>query len=130
MNLIRLDYWFNIRPLFFRPMTFKIFMIVSLLVIVAGIILSILQSRQAKNKLQKKTIGNFSTWFYTFGIINLIYIFLRQQRAPYLSLRFLYLLWFIASVIWLGFLFKFMLIDAPKKVKEQQQKAEFEKYLP
>ncbi len=129
-NLLKFSYWFDVRPLFFTPIIFWILFGVFVLVVLVGVLASIIISKNKPDKLKKRIWVKISRWGYTAGLVGLLLIFLKQQRAPYLGMRVWTLLWLVASFIWLIFILKYILIKVPKIRREQKQKEEFEKYLP
>ncbi|MBU1037146.1 hypothetical protein KKF32_03870 [Patescibacteria group bacterium] len=129
-NILKTDYWFATKPLAFNPLILKILLVVFIVIIILAIISSLLFLKKPKDKLSKKIWSKLTNWLYAFGIVNLIFVFFRQERIPYLSMRLIMFLWLLASFIWLIFILRFMFLKIPKVKREQTQKEELEKYLP
>lgn len=69
-------------------------------------------------------------WGFSTGLLGLLLMFFREVRAVYLGSRIWLLLWLIVVIIWLGFILYYWKIKLPLKIKDQKEKAEFEKWLP
>lgn len=129
-NLLKFSYWLDVRPLFFTPVIFWILFGFFMAAVVLGAASSLIISKNKQNKFKKKIWVKVSSWGYTAGLIGLLLIFLKQQRAPYLGMRVWIFLWLIYSFVWLALILKYIFIKVPKIRREQKQKEEFEKYLP
>ena len=129
-NMLNLSFWFDRYPEPFTPLFFWILLSIFIAAVVFGIISSILISKNKKDKLKKMVWSKCAGWAYALGIAGLLLVFLKQQQAPYLGMRVLTTLWLLISLVWLIFILKFLFIKVPKLKKEQQEKAEFEKYIP
>jgi len=108
----------------------KISVAIYLALFVLALICSWWRKRKSVNVLYKKFFQKTANFLFTFSIVGLLLLFFRYQLIPYLGMRGWTMLWWLASIVWLVFVFKYLLIDLPKKKKEQQLKEEFEKYLP
>ena len=64
------------------------------------------------------------------GVIGLVLIFFRWQEITYLGSRILVVFLWLAGLIWLVFILFYRFVTLPKKIKVQEEKNRFEKYLP
>jgi len=129
-QLLKFSYWFDTYPLFFTPVFFWVLLSLFLALTILGTYLAVRVSKQKMDSLKKKIFSKFFHWSLSAGIAGLILVFFKQQRTPYLGMRIWILIWLIICFIWLIFVLKFLFRQVPKIKKEQQEKQEFEKYLP
>lgn len=129
-NFFKLSFWFDITP---EPYTLVVFWgligFFSLAIILGLAALFFLRKYQ-ENKLAKKVWSKLMSWSYSAGLVGLILIFFRQQRAPYFGMRIIVAIWLAIVFVWLGFILKFWLLEVPKIKKEQEVKQQLRKYLP
>lgn len=130
-NLLKLSFWFDRPVLPFSANILWLILIVCGLAIALGVLSTFLRQKKLKNnKLALSIWQKLGQWFYSLGIVGLIFSFFKQQMTLYLGMRFWFLLWVLIWLIWLVFILKFIFFKVPKIKKKQQQKEEFEKYLP
>lgn len=128
MNLLKLSFWFNIRPIPLLPIYNKAF---TGFVILLGVlfIASFFIKKAYKKSLYGKVLEDiYSFLFSNFGI-GLILLFFNYEMIPLLSARFWFILWALEMGLWI-----YMIVRDAKKIparKEQFDKEkEFKKYLP
>lgn len=129
-NFLKISFWFDITP---DPYTLKVFwglIVIFALAIILGSASLFFLKKYQDNKLVKKVWSKFMSWGYSAGLIGLLLIFFRQQKAPYFGMRIIMALWLAVVAVWLFFILKFWLLEVPKIKKEQQRKEELRKYLP
>ena len=127
-NLFKMDYWFS-QPFSAHGLTFWLFVISFLTLILGGIILYILVSKK-KDKTDKivcKRLGNLGM---TMGLLGLIWMFIRQEQVPFLAWRFWLLLWVLLAVWWLARILEYTIRRVPQIKKEKAEKYRMQKYLP
>lgn len=71
---------------------------------------------------KKRIIRHARRWLWTWVIVVLIELFLRQERIPILSQRVWFVLFLIAMVIWAGVIVYIAKIIVPKKERELMYK--------
>ncbi len=64
------------------------------------------------------------------GIIGLVYLFFAWQGVVLLAARFWLLIWLVTTLIWLGFIMKYLFLETPKLRREIEEKRKFAKYIP
>lgn len=128
-NLLKIDYWFNVRTLAFKPATFKALVVALVVILVLAVILS-LRQRKLEDKLKQKTARKLSTFFYSLSLVGMTLVFFRQQELPYLAMRLWLFAWFLACLIWFIFILRYIFIKVPKILQERRKRLEMEKYLP
>ena len=127
-KLFDLSYMFNSFP----PAGFSWPIRIVLLVIFIGSILLALYSHKQilKKGPHKKLWQKIQVWSWTNGVMGLVFIYLREVRAIYLSARGWLLIFIIIMLIWLVFIIKFAKTKIPDKEALEKQEQEFDKWLP
>ena len=126
-KLLDLNFWFNIRPGSLSPNAL-IIIIVILAIFLAGTIISSF-SKFKKRNLYFKIWRRVNAFCLTNFIVGLFLLFFAYETLVVLSMRFLFLLWFLGAGVW----FVFILLNLRKipeireKMKEEE---EFKKYIP
>src|SRR3989344_905002 len=114
-----LKYFFNPSHLFsLRPpaMNMRAILILSVtfvLLIIFGIFSQIM-TKKTKDGLKIKGWRQFFHLCFTMGIIGLVYLFFAAEGVTLFSNRFLLIIWLVITLIWLGFIIKYMILDVPK----------------
>jgi len=126
LNLLTLNYWFDLSPEPFMSTANTIIILFLGLLLLGGILFIILKK---KNKLYKVLFERLYNFCFINLIIGVLLFFFSWEEAYFLSARFWYMLWIIIMVVWLLELKKKSgkISDLRDKRKKRQ---EFEKYLP
>lgn len=107
-------------------------MIILLIIFIGALILAFYAGH--KRKLSsgnfKKLWGKIQVWSWTAGLTGLLFVYLREVRALYLSSRFWLLLFLIIMIIWALLIAKYWKKEIPAKEERQKQSEEFNKWLP
>lgn len=125
-NLLHWSYYFDSN----MASTFSGFwvgVIITALIILASAILSV---KAGKFNHYKKLIAvRITRMGFIIGWAGLIWLFMRYQTIPYFSWRLWPALLFIYLVIELWYLYRFIKIDYPKKMKDKGKSKEKDIYL-
>ena len=130
MRLFELSFWFDARPLPFNQASYYIIGAIFLLGIALGIISQYFKKKYQNDYLIVKIWQKLLSFGYSFAIVGFLLTFLKQQRIIYLGMRIWLVLWLLASLIWLFFILKYILVEVPGIKKKKQEKAELNKYIP
>ncbi len=127
-NLFYWSYWFG-QPYIARGTVLKIWVGGFLLLVLAGLLLRIWRQYQ-QDSVRREIIRRFSNIGLALGMLGLLWMFLRQERVPFLAWRFWLWLWLLGFVGWLFSVVKYAVKRAPaiRKVKAAMEAKE--KYLP
>ncbi|MDP2586239.1 MAG: hypothetical protein Q8P32_00490 [Candidatus Komeilibacteria bacterium] len=129
-QFLQLSFWFDKYPLPF----FALAMWVALGVLIAAVAFGAWSKWQSNknglDKLTKIVWQKLGSLFLSFGIVGLILMFFKQQRVPYLGMRFWLALWLVICLVWLAFILKFIFKEIPRIKEERKKQAEIKKYLP
>lgn len=129
-QLLSWNFWFNLRPGHLLPIFSNFLLGFSVFLFLLGGISYI----KKRNKKRKKNV-NLPFWrqlYYfslTNGILGLMFFFFNYEMIPFFSSRFWYPVWGLVIVVWLYFIIQ-LWRTVPQKVKEKQEKDQFEEYLP
>jgi hypothetical protein len=99
------------------------------LFIVLGII-SKIRAAKIKDGLKIKGWRRLKNLFLTMGITGLVYLFFAWQGIALLAARFWLIIWLLVTLIWLGFIGRYLFWEVPKLRRNIEQKRKFEEYLP
>ncbi len=126
-KFLDLNFWFNIRPGSLSSNAL-IVIIVILAIFLAGTILSSF-SKFKKRNLYFKIWRRVNAFCLTNFIVGLFLLFFAYEALVMLSMRFLFLLWFLGAGVW----FVFILLNLRKipEIREKmREEEEFKKYIP
>ena len=103
-----------------------------LVIFILAIILAIYAHRKIKPSYgaSKKLWRKLEAWGWTTGLMGLVFVYLREVQALYLSSRFWLLLFLLIIIIWLLFIFRYWKKGVPNKEEAAKQEKEFDKWLP
>ena len=127
-NLLSLEFWLNFKPGALAPTNQKIFIAFVVSLIILTITFGFIQIRNKKN-LYARFWRSLYYFCLTNAIIGLVLLFFTYELVPFLSARFLFLLWGAGIIVWLVFIVR-ILIKIPGRKKELEKKKEFKKYVP
>lgn len=128
-HLFSSAYLFDIAPGPFAPVYFKLVLIAFGLMVVAGLVVYKMTQKNSFPPV-KKFLNKLHNMLFWMGLIGLLYVFLRDQNAPYISMPFWLLVWGLGLLVWLGFILKYYFTDRPKQEEKIRQEQEKKKYLP
>jgi hypothetical protein len=127
-NLFDYYYWFR-QPYIAYGRTLWLIVGIFLFFIVAGLVCRIIK-QYVQNKAGKTILHRAGTFGITMGFLGLLWMFLRQERVPFLAWRFWLLILLAVSVWWAVRIVLFACRRAPKIQEENDRKKQMEKYLP
>jgi archaellum biogenesis protein FlaJ (TadC family) len=110
----------------------RFFYVVFGLMIVVALAAKIMSDKKKKEKKkpEAKLFGKIMSCLATMGIVAFILLFFRQARVVFLSMPFLFYLWGIGLVVWVGLIFKWAKTRIPQINEEAKKREEQKKYLP
>lgn len=103
---------------------------VFVVMLVAGIVGRIVVDRKSTDRYQREIGGRIASMLITMGILGAILFFFSFERIQLFGARFWYPVWILATVVWTGFIVRYVKRDIPaQKVRAQRLHAQ-SKYLP
>jgi len=127
-NLFDYYYWFR-QPYIAYGKTLWLIVGFFLFFIIAGLVCRIMK-QYAQNTAYKTLLHRLGTLGLTMGFLGLLWMFLRQERVPFLAWRFWLLILLAVFIWWAIKILLFVLRRAPKLKEENDRKKQMEKYLP
>ncbi len=127
-NLLYTSYWFS-QPYIARGATAWAWISIFLALVLIGIVAQIVRSTSV-DQLKQEVLRKVSLLTLTFGLLGLIWFFLRQERIPFLAWRFWLLLWVLGFVWWAASTLRYILKRVPQIRSEHAERAKRDKYLP
>lgn len=126
---LTLKYFFTPRPDPNFQFT-KLMFAIGLILVLAGIALSIYRKKYIKDPIAKKLIKKYPGHLKIYGILVLILLLLRKTGIPYLSMR---VWWIVLAAFFLYSLFKFLFTfkrEYKKRFRQAEKRGLVKKYLP
>ncbi|MEK7653156.1 MAG: hypothetical protein AAB358_01595 [Patescibacteria group bacterium] len=100
------------------------------LVIVVGFIIKIFQKAKKREHFFDKLLKMYFSCLVAMGLIGLVLVWFRYERAIVLSGRPMLLLWLVGLFTWLAYILKYQFKVVPKALQEAEKKKIFNQYLP
>ena len=129
-QLFELNYWFTLNPGFLSdPATIACAVFFTLFIL--GRVVIAFSPKYSSTHLDKPgtlLVKKINTFLVTMGISGYLLLFFAYQMVPILSMRFLFLLWGLAAVIWAYSIWHFYATDVPRMRSEIEKKAQLGKY--
>lgn len=124
-KFVDLQFWLTSNPGELSR-NFEIFFIIILVIFYGGYF--VVRGLQKKSS-EKKDGTMVEYWrragsmFMTMAISFTFLFFFREEGVPYLGGRYMFLLWTIAAIVWIGILKYYYFVKIPKIIKERSAKA-------
>lgn len=128
-QLFSLGFWFHIYPPLTSSYVLGILVVFFVALLATGLFVYRCV-RKCEDKHAARGKRRLAHWFLTWAILGLFWTFFTYERINLFGSRFWLLIGFIVAVVWLVFIILYRLRVAPKLQKQDQERAEFEKYLP
>jgi len=131
LPLLKFSYWFNFTAIPFLPLVDKVLLVFLYGVLIAGIGCWVYAKFGKKlEKDRKKLLRRYANLLTTAGFIGLLLYAFTWQRIPFLSMRFLFVLWVLLFGYWLWTIVRFQWKELPLKRQLRKEQAERNKWLP
>jgi len=127
-NLFFLSYWFD-QPYIARGWVMWVWVLSFLLLVLAGLILKIWRQYKPDREM-KEAIRRFANIGLTMGVLGLFWMFLRQERVPFLAWRFWLWFWLLGLVWWLSAVVRYTIVRLPEIKREKVDRETRDRYLP
>jgi drug/metabolite transporter (DMT)-like permease len=125
-NLFTAQFWFNQQPGSFIPSTQNIILII-IAIFAAMAVAAYFLSK--KKWFYKPLFQKLFSFFVCNAIVFALLDFFAEEYVPFLSARFWILLWAVAMIVWLSFIFAYAK-KFPAKKEQLVREQEYKKYLP
>lgn len=128
--IFTLGYWFSLTPFPFMTWSSRILLAGFGILLVAGIILGIIESRSKAIKPVKRAYGRAASHLGWTGFVGLLLWVFDYERIPLLTMRAFYVLWFAWFVWGAWSIGRYVWKDIPAFAARDRERMEREKWLP
>jgi len=129
-NLRNLRYWFEAVPGEPNLLFWKIVFSLAGLVVIGAVVAVFMARRHKHDGIRHKIWYKFSVWGFSAGLVSLLLGFFRFQNAYLLSMRLWIFAWIAIAVVWFLWILRYVILVAPKRLKEREEKRAYGQYLP
>ena len=124
-----MGYWFG-RPVILTSKTLMIYLVIFGLIILLGIVFKSVASKGGLEKFVSKILSRWGSLFLTMGFLGLVYVWLRYERAPWISYRCVLGLWGVVLIWWAYKISYYQKKKVPKLRERHIRDAQRYAYLP
>lgn len=128
--LIQPSFWFDLTPTAMSPVFDRAFFAVFALLIIAGAAGKIVARNKLRDIYERSIALRAASLAMTFGIIGFVLYFFTFEEVQFFGSRFWFLLWFIALVICVVRLVRYVKKEVPALRHRDQSRVEANRYLP
>lgn len=124
-----LSYWFTPLPPPFTGFAYYVVAGAAGGSFVLGLVLRLLGGR-VSDASTRTILRRLGSCFMTLGVLAGINLFFTQTSTPTLGSRFWFALWKLTGLVWLAFIVRYAVRQAPRERAARAKQAELAKYLP
>jgi cbb3-type cytochrome oxidase subunit 3 len=106
----------------------NLFLLAGLILVLLGVV-TFIYSRMTKNEFLALVVTKISKIFFTIGLLEVFWYFLRYQYVQALGTRFVAALILLAGLVWMYWPVKYFITRYKVDMAEAERKASREKYL-
>jgi hypothetical protein len=128
--LITLNFWFNTNPPAFVPPVFLGLGILLVVIFIAGIVIKWYGYKLRSNPPLHRVLSRIGRADIAIALIGGFLYFVSYEQIKLVSMRFWWLLLFVAATVWAVFIVLDILKRYPVEKKVRAERLEKEKYLP
>ncbi len=124
------QFWFNVNPPPFIPIIDWTILILMIGLILGGAVALYLRTRKRYEKMFRRAFMRAGLLGVIAGIVGLAFYICAFERVPFLSMRFIWLIW----ALWTGLegwsIYRYVTIDIPATQEVQAERDRINKWLP
>jgi FlaA1/EpsC-like NDP-sugar epimerase len=124
------SFWFDLTPTAMSPAFDKMFFIFFAILVIAASAARMVVNNKLEDKYHKIIALRAANIAFVTGILGFVIYFFTFEEIQFFGSRFWFLALFIGVIVAVVRLLKFAKKDVPAKRKNEQSKAEVNKYLP
>lgn len=128
--LITLNFWFNTNPPSFVPPVFLGLGILLIVIFIVGIVIKWYGYKLRSNPPLHRVLSRIGRADIAIAVIGGFLYFVSYEQIQFVSMRFWWLLLFVAAIVWAVFIVLDILKRYPVEKKVRAERMEKEKYLP
>lgn len=128
--LLTFQFWFNVNPTPFIPFVDRFILILMIVLVVGGIVALWLRAQKKHEKMVRRAFLRAGFLGVISGIVGLAFYFATFERVPFLSMRFIWVIWLLWTGVEARSLYRYVTIDIPAKAEVQAERERINKWLP
>jgi hypothetical protein len=128
--LLTLGYWFSLTPAPFMPWVERALLIGFGAFFIGGIMVWVIQMRGGQGKYVKRALGRAASLLAWTGLVGLFLWAAEYEQIPFLTIRFVYIVWLAWVIAWAWFIVRYMWVEVPALEARNKERTEREKWLP
>lgn len=127
--MFEVQYWFSANPGFLSdPAAIGFAIFFGLFIVAALARVQYFAKLESLDKPLRMIIGKVKTLLLTMGSVGYLLLFFSYQAVPFLSMRFLFLLWGVSTILWAYLIWHFTATQMPAMRDAIQKKEQMAKY--
>lgn len=130
MNLLSLNFWFQIQPPMFLYWTGLVMLVVFTVMILVGLFARIYAVKSNLEKLVRRAVSRTGTMLLTMGLVGWLLYGLVYESVPILSMRIWLLAWLICLGIWIWSIMRYVRVEIPAKKEMAAERERMNKWIP
>ncbi|MDD5438128.1 MAG: hypothetical protein PHC70_03220 [Patescibacteria group bacterium] len=130
MNLLTLNFWFQMQPPMFLAWVNIFFLVVFAAMVIVGIIAKVYAVKSNLEKLLRRAVHRAGNLLLTMGLIGLLICFFTYETVPILSMRIWLLVWLGSAIAWAWSIIRYVRVEIPAKHEMQVERERVNKWLP
>ncbi|MDD2785286.1 MAG: hypothetical protein PHS79_00160 [Patescibacteria group bacterium] len=130
MNLLTLNFWFQMQPPMFVYWVGLVMLVVFAAMSIIGLAAKIYVTKAGMDKLMKRAVGRAGTMLLTMGLFGLALYGFVYESVPILSMRAWLLVWLICLGVWVWSILRYVRVEIPAKKEMAAERERMNKWLP
>lgn len=133
MNLppfLTLQFWFNVNPPPFIPFVDWFILVVMIVLTLGGVVALWLRSTKKYEKMVRRALLRGGLLGVISGFVGLALYVCAFERVPFLSMRFMWLIWALWTGLEAWSIYRYVTIDIPARQEIQAERDRINKWLP
>lgn len=128
--LISPSFWFDLTPTALGPFFERAFFAVFALMVIAGMATRIAARNKLTDKYERIMALRAANLAFVYGLVGFVIYFFTFEEIEFFGARFWFLVWFIALIISIVRLVRYVKKEVPALRHRDQSRVEANKYLP
>lgn len=130
MNLLSINFWFQMQPDMFIPWVGMTFLVVFTVMAIVGVVAKIYGVKAGLDKFVRRAVERAGNLLLTMGLIGLLIYFFTFEHVPILSMRLWLLVWLLSALAWVWSIARYVRVDIPAKRELMAERERLNKWIP
>lgn len=130
MNLLTLNFWFQMQPPMFIPLMGTVLLVIFTVMAIVGLVAKIYGVKSGLDKFVRRAVERAGTLLLTMGLIGLLLCFFTFESVPILSMRIWLLVWLASAIAWIWSIARYVRRDIPAKRELMAERERLNRWLP